>query len=146
MAVTSKMFGNCLLKALSKEINLNSDVINVMLCTSAYVPDQDNHVYKSAVSNEVPAGNGYTSGGVTLQNKVLSYVGSTNTVKFDADDVQWPASTITARYAVIYDATPGTDATRPLIGYVDFGADVSSNNGTFQITWDANGIFNSVAS
>ena len=50
------------------------------------------------------------------------------------------SSTITARYAVIYDST-GTSSTSALIGYVDFGADVSTTNGTFQITWDSAGIF-----
>ena len=50
------------------------------------------------------------------------------------------SSTITARYAVVYDSSPGSDATRPLVGYVDFGADVVSNNGAFTITWDSTGI------
>jgi len=58
----------------------------------------------------------------------------------DADDTTWSSSTITARYAVIYDASPATNATRPLIGYVDFGSDQSSSNGNFTITWDATGI------
>lgn len=61
--------------------------------------------------------------------------------QFDAADVSWTSSTITGRYAVIYDSTPGSDATRPLIGLVDFGADQTTNNGTFAITWDALGIF-----
>jgi hypothetical protein len=52
----------------------------------------------------------------------------------------WTSSTITARYAVVYDSTPGTDATRPLICYIDFGADVISSGGSFTIAWDAAGI------
>ena len=60
---------------------------------------------------------------------------------FDADDVAWANSTITARYAVIYDATPAADADKKLLAYVDFGADKSSSSGTFQITWNASGIF-----
>jgi hypothetical protein len=55
--------------------------------------------------------------------------------------VTWAASTITARYAVVADTTPGTAATNPLICYVDFGADVTSSGGNFTITWDADGIF-----
>jgi hypothetical protein len=58
----------------------------------------------------------------------------------DAADTAWTSSTITARYAVIYDATPGTDATRPLIAYVDFGADVSTTAGTFTLTYDSAGL------
>jgi hypothetical protein len=53
---------------------------------------------------------------------------------FDATDPQWSASTITARRAVAYDATPGTDAARPLLLCIDFGEDVVSSNGNFTIT------------
>jgi hypothetical protein len=41
---------------------------------------------------------------------------------------------------VIYDSTPATDATRPLIALVDFGADVSSTAATFTVTFDVRGI------
>ena len=52
----------------------------------------------------------------------------------DLADVSWTTSTITARFAIIYDSTPASDATRPLIGYQDFGADVISSAGTFSVT------------
>jgi hypothetical protein len=139
MAVTSKVYGNFMLKALNKEIDWDTDTIKVMLCTSTYTPDQDTHIYKSSVTNE-SSGTGYTAGGATLANKTIAYDAATNTVKLDADDVTWSNSTITARYAVIYDDSPSTDATKPLIAYIDFGADQSSLNGNFQIVWDAAGI------
>lgn len=110
-----------------------------MLCTSAYTPDQDTHQYKSSVTNEA-SGTGYTAGGATLATATLAYTTGTNTLVLDAVDSAWTGSTITARYAVIYDSSPGTDATRPLIAYVDFGADVSTTAGTFTITWDAAGM------
>lgn len=144
MAVSAKMFGNCLLKALNKEIDYDTDTIKVMLCTSAYTPDQDAHIYKSSVTNEV-TGTGYTAGGATLASKTITYTGASNTITLDAADVTWSSSTITARYAVIYDST-GTDATSALIAYVDFGADVSSSGGNFTITWDAAGIATITAS
>jgi hypothetical protein len=110
-----------------------------MLCTSTYVPDQDNHVFKDvSVTNEV-SGTGYTTGGTALTSKTLTYTAATNVIMFDAADVTWASSTITARYAVIYDDTPASN--KPLLGYVDFGADQSSSNGNFTITWDVNGIF-----
>jgi len=49
----------------------------------------------------------------------------------------WASSTITARYAVILDTTPGSTSTNPLIAVIDFGADVSTTNGTFTVTPDA---------
>ena len=60
-------------------------------------------------------------------------------IQIDAADPSWPASTVTARYAVMYDRTPGTDATRPLLGLHDFGTDQSTNNGTFTESFDALG-------
>lgn len=85
-----------------------------------------------------PSGYGstVTDGTVTWMN-----VGR-GVVKLDADDVSWASAVITARRAVIYDSTPATDATRPLIACLDFGTDNSSSGGTFQISFDANGILN----
>jgi hypothetical protein len=139
MAVTAKFYGLAHQSAWNKEIDFNSDTIKVMLCTSAYTPDQDTHQYKSSVTNEV-TGTGYTAGGATIGTPTITYTTGTNVLKLDGADVSWPASTITARYAVVYDSTPATDATRPLICYVDFGADVISSGGSFDLVWDSAGI------
>lgn len=148
MAVTAKWFGQAIMQAFGSgsaggtpNIDWLSDTIKVSLHTSAMTPDQDTWVFKSSLTNEVASGNGYTTGGATLASKTLDYTAGTNVIKFDAADTSWAASTITARYAVIYDDTPATDAAKPLLGYVDFGADVSSLAGAFTITWDAAGIF-----
>lgn len=140
MAVTSTLYGQIGLKLANKEIDWDTDNIKVMLCTSSYVPSQDNHVYKSDVTNEIAATGGYSTGGLLLANKTTSYTAGTNTCKFSADASTWATSTITARYAVIYSAT-GVDGTSPLIAYIDFGQDFSSTNGNFTITWNTNGIF-----
>lgn len=60
---------------------------------------------------------------------------------FDTADAAWSSATLTARYAVVYDSTPATDATRPLIGLLDFGSDVSSTASTYSVVWDARGLF-----
>jgi len=136
----SKLYGQFLSQALNKEIDWDTDTIKVALLTNSYTPDQDAHNYlDDVVTNEV-TGTGYTAGGNTLANKTNTYNSATNVITLDADDTTWSSSTITARYAVIYDASPATNATRPLIGYVDFGSDQSSSNGNFTITWDATGI------
>jgi hypothetical protein len=137
---TAKLYGSFLGKALNKEVDYDTDTIKVALLTSSYTPNQDTHDYlDDVVANEV-SGTGYTAGGATLASKTLTYDGANNVTVLDAADVTWSASSITARYAVIYDATPGTNATRPLIGYVDFGSDQSSTAGDFTITWDSTGI------
>jgi hypothetical protein len=139
MAVSAKVYGKFLLSVMNKEVDIDTDALKVMLCTSTYAPDQDAHQYKSSVTNEV-SGTGYTAGGAALTSVTSTYTGATNVWMLDAADTSWASSTITARYAVIYDSSPATDATRPLIAYVDFGADVSSTAATFTITWDSNGI------
>ena len=139
MAVTALVYGGFLQSLANKEVDLDSDVLKIMLCTSAYTPNQDTHRYTSSVTGEV-TGTGYTSGGNTLGSVAVTYTAGTNTLTLDAADTSWSNSTITARYAVIYDSTPATDATRPLIAYIDFGADVSSSGAAFNITFDAAGI------
>ncbi len=138
MAVSAYWYGNAFLKAFNKEIDFDSDTIKCMLCSNSYVPDQDGHAYKDvSVTSEV-TGTNYTAGGATLAGKVISYDGPTNTLKIDADDVVFAASTITARYAVIYDDTPATN--KPLLCYVDFGQDMSSTNADFTIQFSPSGI------
>lgn len=139
MAITAKLFGKLFLAAFNKEIDLLDDVIKVMLCTSSYTPDQDAHDYKDDVTNEI-TGTGYSAGGATLGSKTLTYTGATNKITFDAADVQWPSSTLTARTAVLYDSSPASDATRPLIGYQQSDVDISSSGGNFDLVWNASGI------
>src|SRR5271169_4117300 len=138
------MFSGCLLNALGKagspNLNILSDNIYVGLITSSYSPSQDSDtMWTTPVANEV-SGAGYTANGFLLANKTLAVSSAvmtfTNTV-----NPSWAASTITARYAVFYDRTPATDATRGLIGWVNFGADVISSAGTFTITISGSGIF-----
>jgi hypothetical protein len=140
MAASAKLYANFLHLLLENKLagDILSQTIKVALCTSTYTPSQANHDYFDDITNEVANGNGYTSGGATLGTKTCAV--SSLVTTFDAADTVWTASTITARYAIIYYAS-GNAATSLLIGYVDFGADQVSSNGTFQITWNASGIF-----
>lgn len=139
MAVTAFCYGLAAKSLANKEIDWDTDVIKVMLTTSTYVPNQDTHQYKSSVTNEI-TGTGYTAGGATLASVTATYTAATNILALDAADTAWTGATFTARYAVVYDSTPATDATRPLICWIDFGADQSVSAGTFTITWAAGGI------
>lgn len=135
----SKLYGNFLLKALNKEVDFDTDTIKVALLSSSYTPDQDAHDYLNDVSTYEVSGTGYTAGGNTLGSKTATYDSANNVIVLDAADTTWSSSTITARYAVVYDST-GTASTSALIGFVDFGSDQSSTNGNFTITWDSTGI------
>lgn len=138
--MASKMYGQFLAKALNKEVDYDTDTIKVALVNSSYTPNQDTHDYWDDVSTHQVSGTGYTAGGVTLTNKTVTYDSANNVIILDADDAVWPNSTITARYAVIYNDSGATAAQKVLLGYVDFGSDQSSTNGNFTVTWDATGI------
>ena len=127
-------------KIMDGSIDLDTDTIKVALVTSTYTPDQDTHDFFDDVTNEV-VGTGYTAGGASLANKAVTADNTDNEGVFDADDVAWTTSTITARGAVIYKST-GTASTSPLICYLDFGSDKISTAGTFTISWNAEGILN----
>lgn len=144
--MASKVYGNAIKAAFNKEVDWDSDTIRVMLLTSAYTPNQDGHDYVDDVrANEVAATGGYTTGGAALTSKTATYDAATNTVKFDAADVTWAASTITARYAVVYNDSGATDATKALIAYFDFTTDRASSNGEFTVRWGADGVFSATA-
>jgi hypothetical protein len=142
---TTKTYGSLIAKAFNKEVDFDTDTIKVALVSSSYTPNQDTHDYWDDVATYEVSGTGYTAGGATLATKTVGYTAGTNVTKFDGDDVSWTTSTITARYAVVYDASPATNAAKPLIGYVDFGSDQSSSSGTFSIVWDSAGIFTTTA-
>lgn len=116
--------------------------------TTAYVQGQivrpgtgNGHLYRCII--------GGTSGGSTPTFPTT--VGTTvtdNTITWEecgsgitvlgCTSPSWSSSTITAAYAVFYDAQSGSAASEPLIAAVNFGGNVSSTNGTFQVTVDPN--------
>ena len=138
--MASGLYGITFLNALKNDIALDladttADRFKVMLVTSSYTPDFGTHDFKSDVTNEV-SGTGYDAGGKSLSSVTLTQSGGT--ITFDAADLTWASSTITARGAVVYDDSLTND---PLICYIDFGADKSSSAGDFVLTFNASGIF-----
>ena len=138
--VLAALYGLLFTSLWNKEIDYEADAIKVALALSAYTPNQDTHDYFDDITNEHAASGNYTSGGATLGSKTVTYTAGTNKHVLDAADTTWASSTITARYAVVYDSTPGTAATNPLICYQDFQTDQSSSGGDFTIQWNASGI------
>ena len=133
MAVTIYPYSEFAKSLAEKQIDFDTDVIKVALFTNSHTPNQDADTLYSGLTNEVANGNGYTTGGATLAS--ASITKTANVTKLDGENVTWSSSTITARYAVIYDS-----GNSELIAYVDFGEDFSSSNSDFTITWNASGI------
>jgi hypothetical protein len=86
----------------------------------------------AALTNEVVAGGGYSAGGATLAGKVVAADDVNDRGTWDADDVVWAASTITAAYAVLYD---DSHAGKALLACIDFGGTQISSDGNFTIRW-----------
>ncbi len=140
MAVTGKLFSNFPHLLLEDGLvgSILAQDIKVSLHNATWTPSQANNDYWDDCTNEI-SGAGYTAGGATLGTKTNTV--ATTITTFDAADTSWTTATITdARYAVIY-YDSGTDGTSLLIGYIDFGGNVSCTAGTFTITWNASGIF-----
>lgn len=72
-------------------------------------------------------GAGYTAGGGTLTNIGATSSGTTGFCDFG--DITFSGSTLTARGALIYNATAGTNA----VLILDFGSDKTSTNGDFTV-------------
>lgn len=140
MAASNKWYGLAFDSAFRKKIDIGSDTLKMMLVDNTYSFNQGTHDFKNDISGEVGASGTYPTGGVTLASVAIAYTGGTNTLALDAADVSITGFTGTPRGAVIYDATPGTDATRPLLLFIDFGADTPVVAGTLTFTWDAAGI------
>lgn len=117
-------------------IDLENDIIKVALMTSIYTEDKDTDIWVN--TNEV-SGTGYTANGKTLTTSVVTQDNAGNLAKWDADDVEWAASTIVARYAIIYDTT----VINTILAVIDFGTDKSSSNGMFAVRWNVSGIMTS---
>jgi hypothetical protein len=120
--------------------------------------DLDTHTFKVALSNtapnagtntvfaditEIAAGNGYLAGGGTLTSVTWAETGAgTGIFRWGAADFSWTASGGSIgpwRYFPVYD---DTHASKPLVGYVDYGSSNTTLNGN-SVTFDvgATGIF-----
>ena len=126
-----------ILDASQLAVDTGSDTFKCAMITNSSTPNFETHDHWSDLSGNEVSGTGYTAGGAALTSITLG--NDSGTLKFDAADTSWTTATISsARAAVIYDDTLAND---PLICLVDFGADYASSAGTFQITWNASGIW-----
>lgn len=142
-----KAFANILggeTEAESKGCDFLTNEMKVALLTSSYTPDQDTHESWADVSAYEASGSGYTPGGSVLTGKTLTYDPATNEVKLDGADPDWNPSTITARYIVLYNNSPAAAGDKILLGYMDFGENKASDNGSFKVTWHSDGILKGV--
>lgn len=104
-----------------------------------------------ANTNEV-SGTGWAAGGVLLSAAATGATstaptldeGTAGSLRYDMGDIAVAATTLTnARGAIIYadPVTAPSDMADAMIVAITFGADYSTNNGIFGVTWSATGVF-----
>lgn len=116
-------------------IDFSQDQINTIL-VSSYTPQTSSVTYANVSASEV-VGAEYTQNGKTLSGCSVSVSG--NVVYFDANDLTWSNSVITASGAIIMKIESPISESK-LIGYVDFNGDKIASLEDFTIQWSPNGI------
>lgn len=111
-------------RELLEGIHQPGDNYKIALFTSLATLDASTKVYSAA--NEVK-GAGYAAGGQALRDMKINLTGGTAWI--DWADPVWAEASITARGALIYNATRGNRALKVL----DFGADITSTNAPFTV-------------
>lgn len=135
MPITQAMCSSFKQQILLGEHDLDTDTIKIALYTSAATLDASTTIYTT--TNEV-VGAGYTAGGNTLTGATVLLTGTTAFADFA--DTSWVTATITARGALIYNASKSNKA----IAVLDFGSDKISTAGTFTIQFPTNDATNAI--
>lgn len=130
--MASLIYNSCIRDAVVGNIDFDTDTFKMLLVTSTYSASKS-HAKRSDITNEI-SGTGYTSGGNACAVSVAAVDNVNNDVEISFTVTSWTSATITARAGVIYKSRGGASSADELVGYVDFGSDISSTNGTFAVT------------
>ena len=126
------------------DVHWDTDNIKVALLGDSYTFDAGHNVWDTDSSSyqgpklfEIANGNGYTTGGSSLDNCAVSQDDTAAWAKLDADDEVWSGATINTWGAVVYDDTLSSDDN---ICYFDFAAQKSVSTGSLTLQWSTNGL------
>ena len=148
---TFNWYEEALVSFFSKKIDYINDTIYVALVKAAYTPNASSDQYWSVASaSEISNGNGYTTNGeaVTGKSLTISTISGHDYLLLVGANSSWSGANWSSgngpRYAVMYDSTPGTAATDPVIGYVDFGAEQNPAGVQFLLSYEVNNTYNTL--
>lgn len=146
--MASRIYRNAKKLMLSGLLNLGGSNLYVMLLSGTYDGSTDTNSRTHTVTGDLAGhevvGTAYIRGGQNLTSCVVGVAGlagSNDEAYFDAADVTYSSSTITASGAVIWQSG-GSASNAYLVTWLDLGANQVSSNGTFQIQWNSEGILN----
>ena len=118
-----------------KLYDMPNATFKILLLDDGHTPSAAHVDYADVIADELSNGNGYTTGGATLQSVTWTASGGKN--KFDADDAQWANANFTSRYAVVYIPAVSNE----LVCLIDHTENKQASAITFEVRFDANGIF-----
>jgi hypothetical protein len=138
---TGKLYGMGLLNLLDGDVIWSTDDLWIGLATTAYALDIDAHDFWNDVntSNEA-TGTNWPAGGKEADSVALNLVTANNDVELDIADESTASVTLSdGKDVIIYTRTPGTDATRELIGYGEFDVALAPAGGTLDLDFATTG-------
>lgn len=139
-SATGKLYGNGLLHLLDGSVVWGTDDTYLALASSSYTVDIDAHdFWNDVVANEV-TGTNWAANGQQADGETLSLVTANNDVELDITDEVVATVTLTdGKHVILYSRTPGTDATRELIGYATMDTALAPQGGTLTLDFATTG-------
>ena len=108
--------------------NFTTDTFKIALYTANATLNQDTTAYTDV--GEI-SGTGYTAGGSSLANPIVSSASGVAYISFD--NISWSSASFTVRGALIYNSSKANRS----VAVLDFGSDKVTTS-TFTITFPAN--------
>jgi hypothetical protein len=108
--------------------NFTTDTFKIALYTANATLNQDTTAYTA--TGEI-TGTGYTAGGKSLVNPIVSSASGVAYISFD--NISWTSASFTVRGALIYNSSKANRS----VAVLDFGSDKVTTS-TFTITFPAN--------
>ena len=108
----------------------------MILMSPGFVFDKDTHTkYADVLASELPTGNGYTAGGLTLTGIARVIDDVEDRCEITWNNAQWTAAggSLSASGAIIYmQISAGTiyELTNPIVSYKDGGGTITATDGT----------------
>ena len=123
------------------DVDFDTATFKVLLVTVAptvteTTGNQDVWDFRDDVTNEVPNGSGYATGGIAqaFTLDALTLNPGRQSITWTNITNGWTAATFSAVGAIIYQNV-GTASTDRLLHFIDFGGTVSCTSGNFSITY-----------
>ena len=129
MAITAALCNSFKRELLAMSPHTAADVYKIALYTSAATLSKATVAYTATGE---ASGAGYAAGGQALVGFSATLDGDTAILDWTADP-SWANASITARGALVYNATRANAA----VAVFDFSADLTSTNGSFTVTLPA---------